>query len=354
MTEREWINIGYEKNIIEVANYEEISFKDAYKEWFLMKLRTIKDQSCDRIEVTYNRYYDDTEFVEKYISAITELEIVDFLQCCILRESLTYREFGRILQIVNNVLVYYKDLKLGGARLYDWDRIKRYLPISSLENSHSKEYAVSLQNVAKIIDLVVNHKIYPVKQNQCLLLCMNFFLGLRIGELGVLRFSDFDFQRGVVKIYKTESKSFVRNEIGERVGAMVYRVQEDCKTFYSVRELPILPEVKQLYDLISEHHKRMKYDSPFLAYDGHDAIFSKSLDRTLRRLCLLCDIDYFNSHSIRKTFGTMLHYGGTPTRVISDLMGHSEISTTEHSYILSFDKNYAQVYSYMQSALIYK
>ena len=57
MTEKEWLDIGYDKNIIDVQAYEEITFHDVYKQWFLMKLKRIKEQSCDRIEVTFNKYY---------------------------------------------------------------------------------------------------------------------------------------------------------------------------------------------------------------------------------------------------------------------------------------------------------
>ncbi len=354
MTRQEWLDIGYDKNIIELEEYEQVKFKDVYREWFQMKLRKIKYQSCDRIEVTYNRYYAGSTFVEKCISNITETDIIDFMTGCIIKSgNMTYKEYGRCMQIVNNVLVYAKDLKIGGACLYDWDKIKRYLPIDKLDDSMKKEFAVTPADVEKIIDLVVNHKIYYVKQSACLCLCMNFYLGLRIGELASLTFHDFDFERNVIKVYKTESKFYNRLEDGSKIGTMVYRVVDDCKTVYSVREIPIMPEVKMLYEKIKAHHEQNHYDSSFLAYDGHDTILVRSLDRTLRRLCLLCDVPYFNSHEIRKTFATMLHFNGVPTRVISDLMGHSEIATTENSYILSYANNYENIYEYMKGALKY-
>ena len=64
-------------------------------------------------------------------------------------------------------------------------------------------------------------------------------------------------------------------------------------------------------------------------------------------------MDYFNSHKIRKTFASTLHDNGVPTRVISDLMGHSLLSTTENCYILSRSENYVNVYNYMQDGLKY-
>ncbi len=42
MTEKEWMDIGLENGIIEIADYEEVSFSDAYSEWFVMKLNCAK------------------------------------------------------------------------------------------------------------------------------------------------------------------------------------------------------------------------------------------------------------------------------------------------------------------------
>ena len=355
MTEAEWLSIGYEKNIIEIMNSEEIAFHDAYTAWFRMKMTCVKPPSLDRIEVTYNRYYDGHPLVEKYISKITEQDIIDFLTPIIMSDArITLKELQRILQIVRGTLVYFRDIKKGGVCLYDWECIKRHIPMSKLDFSCKQETAVPVAHVEKLIEHVTRFKVYSQKQCGCLALCMNFYLGLRIGELASLTFNDFDFERNVIKIYKTESKFYERLEDGSKIGCMVYRVMDDCKTVYSVREIPILPEVKQFYELIKDWHDVHKIDSPYLADDGDEVILVQSLATTLRKLCQLCDVPYFHSHMIRKTFATKLHFSNVPTRVISDLMGHAEIGTTENNYILSYGKNYSKVMEYMHGALNYK
>lgn len=102
------------------------------------------------------------------------------------------------------------------------------------------------------------------------------FLGLRVGELASLTFDDFDLDRNVVKIYKTESKFYDRDGDGEKIGTMKYQVVEDTKTVYSVREVPLLPEVKLILQKIKERHKECGYDTPYLCYDGHDTIKVRS------------------------------------------------------------------------------
>lgn len=354
MTEKEWLDLGYNNGIIQAENGIKLHFSQVYSEWFKMKRGLIKPQSLDRIECTWNKYYSESAFSEMFVSDISDNDVIDFLSSIVFKNGkITYKEFSRILQIVNNVLVYAKDLNYYGVSLHDWDKIKRYLPIDRLEVQSKHEDAVKDSYVQEIIYEVVNSRIYSVKQNACLCICMNFFLGLRVGELASLTFDDFDFERNIVKIYKTESKFYNRDDSCSRIGTMVYRVIDSVKTINSVREIPLLPEVKKFYYLIKKEHEEKKYDSPYLCYDGDDTILVRSLDRTLRRLCQLCDVPYFNSHMIRKTFATRLHFNNVPTRVISDLLGHSEIGTTENSYILNYGNNYGEIYEYMKGGLNY-
>ncbi len=354
MTEREWLNVGYDNGIIDVKQCNKVSFGVIYKDWFRMKMNLVKPQSLDRIECTYNRYYLESALSTQCIDEISDNDIIDFVKKIIVQNgNITYKELGRIMQIVTSVINYARDIGTYGVALHDWDKIKRYIPQDKLCKQDRIEEPISDKDIEELLFEVINRHIYFVKQSASLLLCMNFYLGLRVGELASLKFSDFDFNRNIVKIYKTESKFYNRDSSGERIGTMVYRVQEDCKTVYSVRQIPLLPQVKYIYNCIKDHHSRMKYESEYLGFDGDDTILVRSLDRTLRKLCQLCNIPYFNTHKIRKTFATKLHYKNVPSRSISDLLGHSEIGTTENSYILSYNNNYDILLGYMKDGLDY-
>lgn len=354
MTKQEWMDIGFDKGIIDLEDYEQITFADAYKEWFKMKMTFVKGQTLDRIEVTYNRYYSCADMVNQYISKITDEDMITFLLRCCLSQSMTYKELGRIMQILKGVMVYMRDINKGGVSLHDWEKIKRNLPMEKLESGFKTEYAISQRDVEKLMHEVINNKVYFRKQSACLCLCLNFYLGLRVGELAALTFDDFDLERGVVSIYKTESKCYNRDEDGQKIGTMVYRVVDSTKTVYSVREVPLLAEARYIYELIRKHHRDCNYNSPYLAYDGSQTVLVRSLDRTLRKLQELCEVRHFNTHDIRKTFATVLHHNGVPTRAISDLMGHSEIGTTENCYILSYENAYDTYLDYMRTAITYR
>lgn len=351
----EWIDIGIRSGAVDTPAVDEITFEEAYRKWFLMKMNVIRAQSCDRLEATYNRYYAGCWLTSVNVSVLDEAAAVRFLTEVIIgRGNITPREFKRVYQIINNVMVYAKDLSLGGARLIDWGMVKRYLPEGKLVPELHQSFAVPRADVEKLIRLVVSENIYPTKRSACLCLVLNFFLGLRIGELAALAWQDVDLEGKVVRVSKTETKSYERDKEGNRLGSMVYRVVEDTKTIYSVREVPLLPEALYILQRLRAHHDSCGYRGRCLAYDGRDTILVRSLDRTLRRLCQYCDVKYFNTHMIRKTFATMLHASGMPTRYISDLLGHSEMGTTERNYILNYKDNYSILLGYMQKGLDFK
>lgn len=330
-----------------------VIFKEMYKEWFASKCKCTKRTTADRIEVTWNRYYLGSEIIDMCISNISEKDIITFYQKLIsINGTLKQKDMERITQIMRGVLTYARDMEYKGVKLYDWDLVRRNIPQSKINHEKKVETALSKEIVSKIINSVIVEDIYPQKKSACMAICLNFYLGLRIGELSALKFEDFNIQDKTVTIKRSDSKSYERDENGERVGTMNYE-STTPKTIKSVRTIPLLPEAIYIYEVIKTYHQNCKYNSQYLVYDNSDTVRLRSLDRTLRRLCILNNIEPFGSHRIRKTFASMLHNNNVPTRAIADLMGHEEIRTTENNYILSFMDNQETYKRYMAESLRY-
>ncbi len=349
---QEWIDIGVDKGIVDILECEERSFEECFGFWFRMKMKRIKPQSIDRIECTYNRYYRNSDFEKMSVHNITEKVIADFLTGLFVKfGSISEKEFGRIYQIVNNVLVYCKDFSIGGAKLIDWSSIKRYIPTGGIDKSERIERPLLARQISRLFNGVINERVYELKQNGCFCILLNFYLGLRIGELAALTWNDIDMENHVVYVQRTETKYFERGENGERIGNMTYCVEDSVKTVNSVRKIPLTADALFILSLLKKEHERKGYTSAYLAYDGTNTILVRSLDRTLRRLCSLLEIPVMHFHLIRKMFATFMHFGGTPTRVISDLMGHKDMDVTENCYILGMDFDTEKYLKYMMQSL---
>lgn len=337
MTEREWLEIGRTNGVIDVCRNSEV-FGEIYKKWFLMKMNCIKPQSLDRIECTYNKYYRDTSIESMPLHKLDTMAVSNYLTDLLIRHgSMTPKEFKRVYQIVNNVLLYALDLRFPGSQLIDWGLVRRYLPSQCIIRYESPERVISDNVIACLERKVIRDKVYSTKHSACLCLVLNFYLGLRVGELAALRWSDIDEQSGVVHVHTTETKAFERCEDGERSDRMLYLVSDTTKTPDGVRNVPLIDKSRWILGVLREHHACCGYQDECLAYDGTDTALVRSLDRTLRRLCELCDVQPFPTHMIRKTFASRLHHAGVPTRMISDLLGHREMSTTERYYIRGYE-----------------
>lgn len=350
MTKEAWIEEGYKLGIIKDVDFDEqVSFETAYRGWFKTKINRIRPQSVDRIECTYNKYFACSDFVKMSVHLLDEVTIYTFLNTILTeRGNITKKEYGRIYQIANNVMQYAYDIGMGHCYCVNWSLVKRYIALQNIVPNDTKEFAVSAEDREQFAHAVLVDKVYSEKRSASLVLLLNFYLGLRIGELASLRWQDVNFGERYVYVHSTEVKSFARDSNGERVGAVAYHAQDKTKTVHSVRRVPLVNESVYILGELRKWHDAQGYESEYLAYDGGNQILTRSLEWTLRRLCILCDIPMFNSHRIRKTFATELHRNGVPTKVISDLMGHAEMRTTEQNYIITSPDSFDLVRNVMQ------
>ncbi len=353
MTIQEWIEVGLQNGLVIEEAVESLTFDEAYSNWFRVKCSSCRMSTVDRYEVTYKRHFKDFDFIQKKLDSISERDLIEFLTRLIVSHgSLSSKEFSRIYQILHGVLNYARDMGLSGARLYDWNMVKRNLPDNRIMNFDKQECAISRESVEKLLKSVLDDKVYEQKQSASLCLCLNFYLGLRIGELSALQFADFDLTKRVVSVSRSDIKYYERDIHGNK--ERLSYASGMCKTSKSVRMIPLVSEAVCILEKIKEHHAACGYKSDYLVYDGSHCIRYRSLDRTLRRLCKLNGMPSFNTHLIRKTFATTLHHAGVPTKVIADLMGHSEMQTTERNYILSFEKKHDEYRQLMKKSLDYK
>lgn len=343
MTEKQWLDIGYNSNVIDVVSEDVPTFAEVYKMWFLYKRGQVKPQSLDRIENSFMKYYQDSDLAKMNIYDITEQTVIDFLNTVFARYgSITVKEYQKLYQIVNNVLNYALDFGFAGSRLLNWKSIKEYTYTNHVVSAKKDVECIKDSDIRILIDFVLSGGYYE-KQSECLLLMFNFYAGLRIGELAALTWNDIDFDKKILRISKSMIKKYDRTDAGERCGTLQYVLGDDCKTFNSTRTIPLCDKAIVFLRLLKQHQIKQGYECNFLHYDGKNTVAVRSLDRCLTRLCQLTHVPAFNTHMIRKTVATKMHYQGLPSRMIADMLGHADISTTEKCYILTDAEYFASM-----------
>lgn len=130
--------------------------------------------------------------------------------------------------------------------------------------------------------------------------------GLRAAELASLRMQDIELKRGLVKVTGKGNK--------QRIVPVGKRAVEAIRNYLPVRE-----------ELRSEHSG----DVLFLSKSGR-ALDSRQVYKLLQAYIKLVANDKgFSPHTLRHSFATHLLAGGADLRAIQEMLGHSNLSTTE-------------------------
>ena len=131
--------------------------------------------------------------------------------------------------------------------------------------------------------------------------------GFRINEASVLKWSDIDFDNGVIYLYRS-------------------KVSND----------DFIPMTNRLRTVLL--NRRQAVDSEYVfpgRFGGHKTIQNnRALEAAFRRAGIM-DV---SSHNLRKTFATRLLSRGAAITDVQHLLGHSSVKTTEKAYA-AFVKN---------------
>lgn len=157
--------------------------------------------------------------------------------------------------------------------------------------------------------------------------------GMRKGELLGLRWQDVDFERGVVS---------VRQTVGTLRGTLEIKRP---KTASSRRDITV---PRALLDALRQHQARQREQRQQLqargigdAWQDYDLVFPcavgkpvhpDNLDRDFTRLVKRAGVKPIRIHDVRHSYATLAIALGNPVKVVSESMGHADISTTLRTY----------------------
>ena len=224
--------------------------------------------------------------------------------------------------------------------------------MAEIKKSHNwekpKRHALTEQEQEAFIDFISNSDIY---RHWLPLFTVFLGTGCRVGEIIGLRWQDLDFESRTISI-------------NHNLIYRVYRQQgEKCemhittpKTSAGCRTIPMLDEVRRA--LLQEKRQQMQRGYNETVIDGYSGfIFTnregyvhnpQTINRAIKRIYTAYNeqekesakqehresilIRHFSVHNLRHTFCTRLCENETNIKVIQEIMGHSDISTTMNIY----------------------
>lgn len=307
-----------------------------------MSTKELKQSTRTNYMYMYKNYVSDV-IGKRRIGSIKYSDIKKFYNSLILEKKFKPNS----MEIINTILhpVFTMAVRDGYIRTNPSDGV-----MAEIKKSHNwekpKRHALTEEQQAKFIDFVANSETY----NHWLPLLTVFLgTGCRVGEIIGLTWDDCNFAEGIISINHN----------------LIYRQQDDgkCemhittpKTESGKRIVPMFEAVRKA--LLQEKKQQMKQGFNSTIIDGYSGfIFTnrcgyvhnpQTINRAIKRIYTACNeqeveqakkehrqpvlIPHFSVHNLRHTFCTRFCENETDLKIIQEIMGHSDITTTMNIY----------------------
>lgn len=149
--------------------------------------------------------------------------------------------------------------------------------------------------------------------------------GMRVGECLALTWDDVMWRRKALRISKTLIRISNRH---------LMAVQDGAKSYTSNRTIPLS---RNAYDLLTALYNGGGYGRTYVfqAADGMPISY-EAMRYQIQHACAEADVPYLGQHVFRHTFATNCYNRGCDVKLLSKLLGHSDVAITYNVYIHLF------------------
>ena len=178
-----------------------------------------------------------------------------------------------------------------------------------------------------------------MKRNNCttgLAIMLNFQLGLRIGELMALKWSDIKEDYLFIQRMETTKYNILKNNGCIETKKMGYEVVDYTKTEAGQRKIYLNEEARNIFSYIkSTNEEYSYYDNNYIFISSQTRMRSNSatLEKYLWKICEAVGVSTKKgNHKIRKTYISSLFDNGVNIDTIRNVAGHEDERTSLHNY----------------------
>ena len=173
---------------------------------------------------------------------------------------------------------------------------------------------------------LIRKKNGQIKYRDALSLVLAISIGVRVGELITLKWSDVNWEGNYIHVHTTLQVDPFSEERR--------KIKNGTKTA-AERMIPMNENVRKYLDMLQEFDKSHEIDSEYIACTTTGTLhrprnLSRSLEKLVERAGLPKEISL---HTLRHTFGSSLIRAGVGVEVVSRLMGHANIMVTYNKYV---------------------
>lgn len=326
---------------IKTGKDSKITLNQMFETYMAGKI-ALKDSTRANYIYMYTRYVQDS-FGKKLLKDIRFSDVKAFYNSLILERGFKPNSMEIINTIIHPVLTL--AVRDGYIRFNPSEGV-----MMEIKKSHCweqpKRHALTIEEQTAFLTYVANNEQY---KHWLPMFTLFLGTGCRVGEILGLRWEDCDFNQRIININHT----------------LIYRLQEDGhveyrittpKTSAGIREIPMMDEVydaliqlKNWQALVGDAHDVVDGYTGFILTNRYGKVCNPhGVNRVIERMYkgyneqekLLARaegrepklIRHFSVHNLRHTFCTRFCENETNLKVIQDIMGHADITTTMNIY----------------------
>lgn len=286
---------------------DNLTFHALYEEWLIYKTEiTESPNTIKRHKQHYAKYFLSSSLHSVNIASIDELMLETECNRIVGEFNLTRKEWGNAKTILKGMFEYAERKKYLQTNPFLKVKIKKKFKQIVRKTGKAETYNTDeLSDLNNFLDRLYEES----EDSSYLAVKLNFLLGLRVGELCALKWSD--LEENHLHVVREE----IRNQITNTI-----EVVEHTKTNQD-RFVPLVPQARDILNKIERQ-------GDFIFMRKGTRMTSIRIATILKKFAKYTDMPLKSSHKIRKTYASILYAHGVPLDCIREMLGHSDIKTT--------------------------
>ena len=315
--------------------YEEMKHRKTVRmifyAWLKEKQYNVESQTILKYENVFKRFIESTDFADRDIRSLSFQDLDHFCRTTIGKDEITADIWSDIRTDLFGIIRYAKKTGLTHLSVNDFKDID--IPKSAFKKKRllPGEDVFTRKEAKKLISYIDEH------DDDIVLLGIRlvFKTGLRIGELSALKYTDFDFGKGVLTVTRTEVTTGNPNGAKPKTVTVVRDYTKGAKGW---RQIIIDQETCELLQKIHSLNPLGEYLFEKNGKRVHSSAWSYKLPRVCKELHIGTPSERGryslgkSMHKGRKNYASTLLHSGVDPKLVQEQMGHQDLKTTINYY----------------------
>ena len=317
---------------------EEVTLEKYFPIWLKVKgQETGNSNYMKRIHDDWKHYYLNDPIIHKPLLSMKVIELKGWAHDKILTNHLTKKQYINMSIIIRQVYDYLVELEMIPINPYRQFKVNN--KIYTMPPKKTSETEVFNEDEEKLVKAYLLGEYYKNPFDITpLAILLNFYLGLRIGELAAIKKGDLLPDRKYIHIQWMEARQFRLTPEGKCVQYVT--VVPHTKTDQGDRFLYLVPQAREILDMILEYDEKHGLgggpdDCIFYNRNG-DPLRTWTIAKCYRKTCNALNIIRKSNHKVRKTCITKL--ADNPNinlKYAMEFAGHKDVQIFIENYCFS-------------------